>query len=547
MSNKPRKNKCWFSEECQKAIALKKKALRKFVNTKSDEDLKSFKIARANSRRVLRESKRNSFKKYISKINNQTPLGKVWKMVKKLRGTQDNNSIKHLNLPDGSVAETATDISNSLAQTFSKNSSSDNFSKNFASFKTKTESVPLDFKSEENETYNTPFTMNELKLCINELSSTAPGPDSIHNDIIKHLPNETISLLLTILNNIWTSQIFPDSWHHATIIPIPKPNKDHTNSSNYRPIALTNVFCKLTEKLVNKRLLWYLESNDQLSNLQCGFRKNRSTIDHLVRLEFFIREAFSRGEHLTAIFFDIEKAFDTTWKYGILKDLHNFGLRGNLPLFIKNFLENRLFQVKVGSHLSNPETQEEGVPQGSILSPILFEIKINSIISTLNKNIDSSLYVDDFLICYKTKSGVGVAERQLQHQLNKLSSWGDLNGFKFSPTKTVAVHFCCRRNCIRQPDLFLNGTRIPVRDEARFLGLIFDRKLSFLPHIRDLKRRCQKALNALKVLSNKEWGGTSDILLNLYRSLVRSKLDYACFVYGSAQPSYLRMLDSVCS
>ena len=249
-------------------------------------------------------------------------------------------------------------------------------------------------------------------------------------------------------------------------------------------------------------------------------------MDHLVRFESFVRNAFANGEHLVAIFFDLEKAFDTTWKYGIMKDLHSFGLRGNLPVFIENFLKNRSFQVKVGSTLSDPHYQEEGVPQGSILSPILFEIKINSIVNTLRSNIDSSLYVDDFLICYKTKAGVDTVERQLQLQLNKLEEWGNLNGFRFSPTKTTAVHFCCRRKCIRQPCLSIYGTRIPVKDEARFLGLIFDRKLSFLPHIKDLKCRCQNALNALKVLSNKEWGGTSDTLLNLYRSLVRSKLDY---------------------
>ena len=121
-------------------------------------------------------------------------------------------------------------------------------------------------------------------------------------------------------------------------------------------------------------------------------------MDQLVRLETFIRQAFVKGEHLTAIFFDLEKAFDTTWKYGIMKDLHDLDLRGNLPLFIENFLKNRSCHVKVGSTF----TQEEGVPQGSILSPLLFEIEINSITNKLKPKINSSLYVDDFLICYKS-------------------------------------------------------------------------------------------------------------------------------------------------
>ena len=291
--------------------------------------------------------------------------------------------------------------------------------------------------------------------------------------------------------------------------------------------------------------MWFLETTNSISNLQCGFRKNRSTVDHLIRLETFIRECFIRKEHMVAIFFDLEKAFDTTWKHGILKDLFDLGLRGNLPVFIKNFLNHRSFQVRVGSSLSDPHLQEEGVPQGSILSPLLFEIKINSIVNTLQSNIDSSLYVDDFLICYRSKGKIDSIERQLQLQLNKLEEWANSNGFKFSPSKTVAVHFCLRHSCVREPDLFINKEKIPVKEHNRFLGVTFDKKLTFHPHLKDLKTRCQTALNALKILANPEWGGDSGHLLHLYRSLIRSKLDYGCQIYGSAKKSRLKMLDPI--
>ena len=299
------------------------------------------------------------------------------------------------------------------------------------------------------------------------------------------------------------------------------------------------------EKLIHKRLSWYLEINNLLSPLQSGYRNNRSTLDHLVRLETFIRQAFVNEEHLSAIFFDLEKAFDTTWKHGIMKDLHNLNLRGNLPKFIENFLKNRSFHVKVGSSLSDPHTQEEGVPQGSILSPLLFEIKINSITDNLNQNIDSSLYVDDFLICYKSKANIDIIERQLQQQLKKLEEWANQNGFKFSPSKTVTVHFCRKRSCIKKHELKLYNKKIPVKDETPFLGVIFDKKLSFQPHIKNLRSRCISALNALKILASPEWGGDRETLLHLYRSLVRSKLDYASQIYGSARPSYLKTLNTV--
>ena len=152
--------------------------------------------------------------------------------------------------------------------------------------------------------------------------------------------------------------------------------------------------------MINDRLTWFLESNNIITNFQSGFRHQRSTNDHLVRLETFIREAFIKKEHLVSVFFDLEKAYDTTWKYGIMKDVHEIGLKGRLPLFLQKFLTDREFKVKVGSTLSELHNQEQGVPQGSILSVTLFSLKINNIVKTLNPGVDCSFYVDDFLICY---------------------------------------------------------------------------------------------------------------------------------------------------
>ena len=206
--------------------------------------------------------------------------------------------------------------------------------------------------------------------------NTAVGPDEIHYEFLKQLPSCSLDFLLQAFNEVWVSGKFP-SWKQATIIPIPKPGKDNTDPSNYRPIALTSCLCKTLERMINTRLIWFLESNGLITNFQCGFRSKRSTVDHLVRLETFVREAFIKKEHLTAVFFDLEKAYDTTWKYGIMRDLSDFGLKDRLPHFIDNFLSNRNFKVRVGTTLSDLQGQEEGVPQGSILSVTLFSIKIN--------------------------------------------------------------------------------------------------------------------------------------------------------------------------
>jgi len=220
------------------------------------------------------------------------------------------------------------------------------------------------------------------------------------------------------------------------------------------------------------------------------------------------------------------------------------GLRGNLPVFIKNFLNDRTFQVRLGTILSNIHSQEMGVPQGSVLSVTLFSIKINSIVSCLQNGVDCSLYVDDFLICYRS-SYMPAIERQLQTCLNKLQAWADSNGFKFSETKTVCMHFCKIRRLHCDPELFLKGTLIPVVPQTKFLGVIFDKKLTFIPHLKELKKKCQKALNILKVVGHFDWGADLKTLLALYRSIVRSKLDYGSIVYGSARRSYRSILDPI--
>ena len=136
-------------------------------------------------------------------------------------------------------------------------------------------------------------------------------------------------------------------------------------------------------------------------------------------------------------------------------------------------------------------------------------------------------------------------EFKLQRCLNNIEDWATENGFKFSKTKTQCVHFCQIRQLHLDPHLTIYGSPIPVVSEAKFLGLLFDNKLSFIPHIKALKAKCLKALDILKVLSSSDWGGDRTVLLNLYRSLIRSKLDYGSIVYGSARKSYLKSLDTI--
>jgi len=533
----------WFNSECREALKLRKKAKRHFFRYPVWKNHLAYKQSKAKVRCVIKEARKESWKRFCSNLNSKTKSGTVWKAIKKIKGKKGSASINHLKV-DGKLITDKAEVANVIAQTIESNSSAINYSNQFQAIKQVQERKACNFLSDNSECYNMTFSLNELKQAIQKSSDSAPGFDDIHYRLLSNLPEPCLYILLRLFNDIWCSGKFPSDWQEAIIIPIPKPGKDHSNPSNYRPIALTSCLCKTMERMVNARLTWVLEHDKLLANSQCGFRKNRSTVDHLVRFETFIREGFARKEHTVAVFFDLEKAYDTTWKHGILRDLHDMGFRGRLPVFIQGFLSNRLFCVKLNDTRSDFCSQEMGVPQGSILSPMLFNIKINNIVKSVFSSAHSSLFVDDFSLAIRGKS-LHLVERQLQLCINAVQKWVMENGFKFSLAKTECIHFCKMRKVFPEPDIKLNGTSIKVVQEAKFLGLTFDCRLNFLKHIENLKNSCLKALDILRVVGHTDWGADRTVLLRLYRALIRSKLDYGCVVYGSAPKSYLKKLDTI--
>ena len=352
---------------------------------------------------------------------------------------------------------------------------------------------------------------------------TAPGPDEIHFKFISELPNQVLTHILDIFNAMWTSHQFPDVWRNCIVIPIPKPGKDPSDATNYRPIALTSVLCKLLERMVNERLLTHLDSNYLINKHQCGGRKNKSTIDHLVKLETIIRNAFVKKEHALAVSFDMEKAYDITWRYGILRDLSECNVRGNMLHFIKNFLDNRKFQVRVGDQLSTRYTQENGVPQGSVLSPTLFIVKMNKISPLLqaSANLHSFMYMDDLLLVTTDHTFTDACNR-MQQCINGVMESSQSNGFKFSLLKTKAVHFTDLPGQHVVNPLYLGAHEIKYENTMKFLGLVWDNKLTFWNHIDYIKNKSKKALDLLKTLSSVHWGSDQEVIMRVYRALIRS-------------------------
>lgn len=539
----PRRPKPWWTTDCETTRKEQNKAWGVFRRYPTTQNLISFKKARARARWTRRKAKRESWKSFISTLNRNTPSKVVWDRIRKIKGDYRSFSVPLLQI-NGVPCNSLEEQANALGNHFHNVSSSLNYSREFLKIKASAEKYNILGSKSSNQPYNKLFTMSELMRALSISKVTAPGPDRIAYSMLQHLSENSLECLLHFFNTVWKKGCIPSQWKLATIIPLLKPGKDASNVTSYRPIALTSCLGKTFERIVNNRLVYVLEENGCINRYQCGFRAGCSTADHLVRLETTIREAFVKRQHCLSVFFDLERAYDTAWRYGILRDLHALGVRGRMLYCIADFLQGRTFRIQIGGTLSRPFTQENGVPQGSVLSVTLFIVKMNSVANTIPPSVSYSLYVDDIQISYCSSNLVS-CERQIQLTINKLTKWANTNGFRFSPGKTACVLFSRIRGAFPEPSLGMNGHDLVVRPQHKFLGVTFDRKLSFLPHIQGLKTKSIKSLNILKILSHRSWGADKETLHRIYMSAVRSGLDYGCMVYGSARPFYLKQLDPV--
>jgi ribonuclease HI len=543
-SGRPRKQrKPWWNQDCKEAYSNKRKAFNRFRRYPTTENFIDYKKCKSIFRRTLRRSQRDSWRHYVNSISTSISSKQLWDKVKRSSGLYPNNQIHILNHNNQTISSIKS-IADTLASSFANISSAANYTPSFKRIKIKSEKKPINFYSNSHFPYNSNFTLVELNRALHSTHKSSSGPDNISYPMLKNLSPSSINNILLLYNRIWQEHSFPSCWKMATVIPILKPGKPPSDPLSYRPIALTNCLCKILEKMINTRLIYFLEKNNCLSPWQSGFRRGRSTVDNIVDLETKIRNAFVRRNHLVSIFFDIDKAYDRTWRYGILRKLYHLDLRGNLPIFIRNFLSIRNFRVRIGNILSDIFTQEEGVPQGSVLSVTLFIVAIDDILINIPPSIKGNLYVDDLHISCEGND-IRFINRQLQTAVNRITNWTNENGFSLSSSKTSCVHFCRKRGIHPDPEIQLSGSVINVVKEFKFLGVIFDSRLTFIPHVLHLRKKCQNSLNILRVLSNTNWGADRSSLIKIYYALIRSKLDYGCVVYGSARKSVLQRLNII--
>ena len=439
----------WWNNDCARAVAMRRRTEKKFRRNLTNENEIAAREAKINCANVILNAKKASWESFSNQFNRFTSTSKIWKLVKLF----SNGKNVAWNFPQLSINDIdyslPADVVQQFAQHYANISSANQYPPNSVAH-LRIALAACNFNSDNQEPYNLPFTLYELKLAISKSGNTSVGPDQIAYAFFRNLSEQSLENLLAAYNNMWLTDSFPETWSSSIIIPILKLGKPPSDPASYRPISLTSCACKIFERMINGRLRVYLDKHESLTTFQNGFRTRRSTIDSIIQLVDSIQRGFSKrpSEVTVALFLDLKAAFDTVHSSAVLAQLHKFGLRGRLTKFISNFMQNRSFSVRCGNTYSPQMAMDEGLPQGSVLSPTLFLIAINDVTKTLAENhrhLRYSIYADDIVI-WATRSSTDLASRIVQRGLDHISSWCSLRGLKISQNKSVTVVFS-KNNC----------------------------------------------------------------------------------------------------
>ncbi len=353
--------------------------------------------------------------------------------------------------------------------------------------------------------------MNELVMVLNGIRNTATGEDQLSYVMFQNLPEKILEVVLYLFNKIWKEGKMPKSWKSALILPFKKFGKDPNNAGNYRPIALTSHLCKWMEKILVRRLNYFLEYRGLFAPYQSGFRKGRSTMDAVVKVSNEIEKTFKMKQLMNIVFFDIEKAYDSMWKEGLLIKLNKIGIRGRLYNWVLDFLSERRFRVKVGSEVSEEFEIINGIPQGSVISPVLFNVMINDIFMNLDRRVGSALYADDGAIWVRGRDPIGVIHK-IKEAIKKVEQWSHNWGFKLSSSKSCHMLFT-RKKGIDKQNLKLYGHNMETVDCFKYLGMWLDQKGTWKVHMEKVESKCKKVINLMRALVGKDWGANKQSLM----------------------------------
>lgn len=366
------------------------------------------------------------------------------------------------------------------------------------------------------------FNSNQILESLKYKKSKAPGYDGITYDILKKLPTNYINCISRCYNKIWKDQKFPEIWNNIKIIPIPKPFKDKHTIEGYRPISLLPVLLKLFNSVIKHTLETYFEERKLFPKNTIGFRKERSSNDIFLNLNNSIFNNKRKKLKQILISIDFSKAFDMVNIDKLIKILQFHKVDSNIINWLKQFLYNR--KIIFRDDQSTVIITSSGIPQGSCISPLLFNIYSIQLHSIESDNVKVYQFADDFNILITAKNQSDL-KREIKKTLNKFLKIAKKLKLPINAEKSGMLNLFKRTKTINE--VTCQNLKFAKVDNLKILGIIFDPKMNFTKHHNSLKEKLQKDINLIKILSHLAHGINPKTALNIYKATIKSKLDYS--------------------
>ncbi|KAJ0171825.1 hypothetical protein K1T71_012588 [Dendrolimus kikuchii] len=495
----------WWDSECSSAIKERKQAEHNFAESLTVENFVVFQKTAARTKRFLRKKKMDGWRYFCESLAPRTPTNLIWKKIKGFRKSQVDNNIN------------SNDSTLWLPTFFSKLAPP--FVPHEACLPT-TPSTP----SSDSDSMNSIFTFAELSCVLDHVHDSTPGVDGIPYSFITKSSKATKLYFLDLINNFFATGRVPDTWKTQLIVPILKPGKPPLDHNSYRPIALSSVLCKIMEHLLKNRLEWMVENRGLIARSQYGFRKGMGTIDSLSLLTSDIRLAFSKNEHVVGAFLDITAAYDNVDLPLLRQKLQKLSIPERIITIICNMFMERSISIRSSVCPLSPRFVWKGLPQGSVLSPLLYSIYTADLETSVNCFCKILQYADDIALYVTSDSFTDCCSR-LNSALFYLNNWLADHGLEISASKSSVVIFS-RKRSVPSLDISVNNHTISVKDNVKFLGLYLDSKLSGVNHLNYISNKVEKNINILRALSGAKWGSHPYNQKLLYNAIIRSHFDY---------------------
>ena len=353
----------------------------------------------------------------------------------------------------------------------------------------------------------------------------ATGPDGISPKLLKLAGWSVVPSLTKLINLSLSLGIVPQLWKQANVIPLHKKG-DRSDINNYRPVSILSCPSKILEKIVFKNLFNYLNENHLITPHQSGFMPGDSTVNQLAYLYHTFCQALDNKKNVRIVFCDISKAFDRCWHDGILYKLKSLGIGQKSLSWFQNYLSNRLQKVVIKGQESKLGSIQAGVPQGSVLGPLLFLVYINDLPDCVKSNM--KLFADDATIYFDFVQS-NIAANVLNVDLKNIQAWADqwLVNFSAPKTKSMTVTF---KKEVLQPDLIFNSNVLNTVSEHKHLGLTLSKNLGWTPHIQSIIKNVSPMIDVLKKL---KYSIDRKSLETIYFTFIRPKLEYGCHVWDN--------------